>query len=124
MDIFNAVAEPTRRQIVELLASKGRIPASEFYNHFSSTPAGESQHLKILRDTHLVTVQKNAQQRLYSINAEKIDEMEHWMRELTKMWNKRFDMLENVLETEKRKLSPQKKKSLLTVSKTKGGNYE
>lgn len=97
MDAFSALAQPTRRGIVEMLARRGQLSASEIYDQFSVSPPAISQHLKVLRDAELVSVEKRAQQRLYRINPEAIDEIEVWISKLKKQWNSRLDMLARVL---------------------------
>lgn len=98
MDTFSALADPTRRTIIELLSVKGQLPASSIYKHFNASSPAISQHLKVLRDAELVTVEQKAQQRLYQINAEKIMELEDWIKTLSVSWNKKLDALEKVLE--------------------------
>lgn len=101
MDIFSALAEPTRRNIVELLAINGQLSATEISNKFRVSPPAISQHLKVLRDTNLVQMEKRAQQRLYTINPDKMHELETWIQKMTKLWDQRFDVLDKVLDKEK-----------------------
>lgn len=103
MDKFAALADPTRRKIVELLARAGRMPASEISEHFPISPQAISQHLKILREAKLVQVEKKAQQRIYRVNPAAVRELEDWAGRITSMWNRRFDALEHLVEAEKRK---------------------
>jgi DNA-binding transcriptional ArsR family regulator len=105
MDIFQALADPTRRQIVELLAQYGQLPATEISDNFPVTPQAISQHLKVLREANLVRVEKRAQQRIYRINPAAMLELENWSRKLRHLWDQRFDALEQVLLEEKRKES-------------------
>lgn len=104
MDVFTALAAPTRREIVEMLASKGRLSATDIYEKFEASPPAISQHLKILREAKLVKVEKLGQQRMYQIDLKGMDEFEQWTQKMTRLWNKRFDALEKVLEAEKEKL--------------------
>jgi len=104
MDKFHALADPTRRKILELLASSGELSATEISDQFQVTPQAISQHLKVLREARLVKVEKRAQQRIYQVNPEAMLELEDWARQLTQLWNQRFDALDEVLESEKRKL--------------------
>lgn len=104
MDIFTALADPTRRKIIELLARYGQLPATEISDHFPVSPQAISQHLKVLRKADLVQVEKRAQQRIYRINPHAMLELEEWARQLRQLWDQRFDALEQVLETEKKKL--------------------
>lgn len=99
MDIFSALAEPTRRNIIEMLASNGQLSASDIYNKFSASPPAISQHLKVLRQAKLVKVEKQAQKRMYQINQEVVTELQDWVQKLTQMWNARFDALDEVLKT-------------------------
>lgn len=101
MDVFSALADPTRRKIIEMLASHGQLSATEISDNFSVTPPAISQHLKILRETNVVRVEKRAQQRLYQINPTAMQELEDWARKMTRLWNQRFDALEQVLAEEK-----------------------
>jgi len=103
MDIFYALSDPTRRKILELLASQGQLPASEIYKNFHASPPAISQHLKVLRDAGLVKMEKRAQQRIYRINPEAMQELEDWSKQLTRLWNQRLDALDELLQVEKRK---------------------
>lgn len=104
MDTFTALGEPTRRSIIEMLATRGQLPASSIYRKFSTSPQAISQHLKILRDTNLVRVEKHAQQRLYQVNPSAIYEIEDWAKHLTDKWEGRLDALDEFLNSEKGKL--------------------
>lgn len=108
MDMFSALADPTRREILELLAQKGQLPASDIYEQFSVSHPAISQHLKVLRDNKLVYVEKKAQQRLYQLNMRKIDQLEEWIDHVRQSWSTRLDALDKVLASEKEKLKRQK----------------
>ena len=105
MDMFHALAEPTRRSILEMLASKGQLSATEIGAQFPVSPPAISQHLKVLREANLVLMEKRAQQRLYRINPDALLELQDWTRQITEMWNRRFDAFEKVLEAENRPAS-------------------
>ena|SRR5437016_4686625 len=102
--LFYALAEPTRRDIIELLASNGQLSATDISDNFAVSAPAISQHLKVLREANFVRVEKRAQQRIYRINSEAMSEIEEWVREMTKQWNARFNVLDRILEAEKRKL--------------------
>ena len=102
--LFYALAEPTRRDIIELLASNGQLSATDISDNFAVSAPAISQHLKVLREANFVRVEKRAQQRIYRINPEAMSEIEEWVREMTKQWNARFNVLDRILEAEKRKL--------------------
>jgi len=102
--LFYALAEPTRRDIIELLASNGQLSATDISNNFAVSAPAISQHLKVLREANFVRVEKRAQQRIYRINTEAMSEIEGWVQETTRQWNSRFNVLDKILEAEKRKL--------------------
>jgi len=101
--LFYALAEPTRRSIIELLASKGQLSATDISDNFDVSPPAISQHLKILREANFVRVEKRAQQRIYRINPDAMSEIEQWIQKMTQRWNDRFNILDEILEREKRK---------------------
>src|SRR5437879_2753298 len=102
--LFYALAEPTRRDIIELLASNGQLSATDISNNFAVSAPAISQHLRVLREANFVRVEKRAQQRIYRINPEAMSEVEEWVQEMTRQWNARFNVLDRILEAEKRKL--------------------
>jgi DNA-binding transcriptional ArsR family regulator len=103
MDIFYALAEPRRRNILEIIAKAGEVSATDIYNKFRISAPAISQHLKVLKEAKLVKVEKRAQQRIYQINPEAILELEVWTKKLVDDWNERFDRLEELLEAEQKK---------------------
>ena len=103
MDMFVALADPTRRQILELLASSGQLSATAIYEHFSVSPQAVSQHLKVLREAHLVEMEKQAQKHLYRLNPQTLSQFETWVQRMRQRWSERFDALDTVLEREKNK---------------------
>ena len=103
MDTFSALADPTRRNIIEMLASNGQLSASDISDRFHMSPPAISQHLKILREAQLVQMEKRAQQRIYTIDPSGITQMEDWINQVRKFWNERFDALDAVLKEEMKK---------------------
>lgn len=110
MDVFEALAAPTRREIIEMLSSKGRLSATDIYQRFEASPPAISQHLKVLREAKLVRVERQGQLRIYEIDPDGMGEIEEWSRRMTNLWNKRFDAMEKVLQAEKAKLKSRTKK--------------
>jgi DNA-binding transcriptional ArsR family regulator len=102
MDQFVALADPTRRQIIEMLADRGELSASDISGCFAMSAPAISQHLKALRDTNLVTMEKRGQQRIYRLNPDAMLELEVWIDRLKQRWNERFAALDGVLEELKR----------------------
>ena len=103
MDMFYALSDPTRRKILELLASQGALSATQIYANFQVSPPAISQHLKVLREANLVKMEKHAQQHIYQINPEAMLELEDWSKQLARQWNKRLDVLDELLKSEQEK---------------------
>jgi len=100
MDVFAAIAQPTRRSILEMLAGSGQLSASQISRRFRVSPPAISQHLKILREAHLVRMHKHRQQRIYQINPDAMQQIEDWTKHMEALWNGRFDRLELLLKEE------------------------
>src|SRR6266852_9719279 len=103
MDMFVALADPTRRTILELLATSGELPATYIYEHFPVSPQAVSQHLKVLREAKLVEMEKRAQKHLYRLNPHTLSQFEAWVQQMKQRWEERFSALDQVLESEKRR---------------------
>jgi DNA-binding transcriptional ArsR family regulator len=110
MDTFTALAEPTRRKILERLAANGNMSATDIYRGFKSSPPAISQHLKVLREAKLVRVEKRAQQRIYFVNPEPMREVAKWVEQFAARQEDQFQRLDALLEIEKKKLSKTEKK--------------
>ena len=106
-----ALADPIRRNILELLATSGELPATAIYEHFSVSPQAVSQHLKVLREAHLVEMEKRAQKHVYRLNPQTLSEFETWVQQMQQRWEERFTALDTVLESEKHKLVEGKQES-------------
>lgn len=103
MDLFSALADPTRRSIVEMLAERGQLTASEIAREFSMSAPAVSQHLKILRDAGVLHMEKRSQQRLYRLNPEAMTELDVWVQKMTRHLEARYKLLDQLLEQEKNK---------------------
>lgn len=101
MNTFDALADPTRRQIVELLARREQA-AGEIAEQFPISAPAVSQHLKVLRDANLVTVRVEAQRRIYALNPTGLAEVDAWMAQVRGFWSARLDALVAQLEAEDR----------------------
>jgi DNA-binding transcriptional ArsR family regulator len=109
--VFAAIGQPTRRSILEVLAGSGQLSASQISHHFRVSPPAISQHLKILREAHLVRMHKHRQQRIYQIDPAAVHQVEDWARQMTALWNERFDRLESLLkEEESQRAKPRSRK--------------
>ena len=96
MDTFTALADPTRRQIIESLAM-GETSFGEIADKFEMSRPAVSQHLKVLREAGIVTARVDAQRRIYRLNAEGLDELEEWLVSVRRFWGARLDDLERAL---------------------------
>ena len=103
MNIFETLAEPTRRRIVELL-SRGELSVNELCDEFSISQPAISRHLRVLREARLVSCRIDAQRRLYSLRPEPLEEIDRWLERYRSFWRSHLDRLEDVL------LSSQQKK--------------
>lgn len=93
MESFAALADPTRRRIIEILA-RGPLPAGAIAQRFAITAPAISQHLKVLRAARLVQVRVAAQQRIYELDAAGFAEIDDWLEGVEPVWQKRLDALE------------------------------
>lgn len=98
MDAFHALAEPRRRRVVEMLAHRGKLSASQISGEFDVTPQAMSQHLRVLREAHVIRMEKRAQQRLYSFDPRSMDQVQLWVSDLTRLWNGRLRRLDRALK--------------------------
>jgi DNA-binding transcriptional ArsR family regulator len=103
MDRFAALAEPNRRRMIELIARHGEMASTDISDQFDISAPAVSQHLKVLREAELLTMEKRAQQRIYRINPEGVDEMWEWLNQMRTYWNQRFDALDRFLSHNKTK---------------------
>lgn len=100
MDGFSALADRTRREIVELLAS-GEKDAGTIANQFPISKPAISRHLAILRDGRIVDVRREAQRRIYSLRTDGLREIDTWLRKYERHWGERLDALEETLKEER-----------------------
>jgi DNA-binding transcriptional ArsR family regulator len=110
VDKYSVISDPTRRKIIEVLANHGPLSATDISNEFQVSPSAISQHLKVLREAKLVRMEKKAQQRIYQINPQAMQELEEWPRHIAQLWNERFDALDAVLRVEMMKATKNQEK--------------
>lgn len=99
MEAFAALADPTRRRIVEMLA-RGERSAGDVVKRFSLSQPAISQHLRILRDAGLVRIRQDAQRRMYSLDPKGLAEIDKWLSRYRAFWTKHLNALERVLHDE------------------------
>jgi DNA-binding transcriptional ArsR family regulator len=109
MEVFAALADPTRLRIFELIAH-GEKTVGQIADNFSFSTPAISQHLKVLREAGLVLTRAEAQRRYYAVNRQKLQDIEHWTKAITEQWNTDLDALEGVLYDEQQRRSHDVKK--------------
>jgi DNA-binding transcriptional ArsR family regulator len=95
-DAFNAVAEPRRREILDLVAG-GERPVGELVELLGLAQAQVSKHLRVLRAVGAVSVRKDGRQRLYRLNGHALKPIHEWVKTYEQTWTDRFDALDEVL---------------------------
>lgn len=108
MQSLAALADPTRRKIVELLAVRDRT-AGEIVSQFEMTAPAISQHLKVLRRARLIAVRPEGQRRIHSLDPAGLQEIETWIHKTRRAWERRLDALERELHAEDERQAEQKK---------------
>jgi DNA-binding transcriptional ArsR family regulator len=101
-DAFNAVAEPRRRQILDLLAT-GERPVNDLVRELGLAQPQVSKHLRVLREVGAVDVREDGRQRLYSLNGPALKPIHDWVKNYERTWAERFGRLDVVLENLKQK---------------------
>lgn len=105
-DVFQALADPTRRDIIHLIARKSYTP-NEVADRFEVSRQAISKHLRILTECGLIVMNNKGRQRYCYIQPEKLNEVGDWLSRFRKLWEKRLDKLDNLLslmnETNKKK---------------------
>ena len=99
MSLFEALADPHRRQILDLLRD-GERAAGDLVGALPLSQPGASKHLRVLRDAGLVTVRKDAQRRIYRLAPECLAELDAWLAPYRKFWSGRLDGFEDHLNKE------------------------
>jgi DNA-binding transcriptional ArsR family regulator len=95
-DIFQAIADPTRRAILVLIASQAMTP-NALAEYFDTTRQGVSKHIKVLTECRLVKKQQQGREIYYSLEIEKMKEIDKWLDQFREIWETRFNQLDNVL---------------------------
>lgn len=100
-DIFQAIADPTRRAIITLIALQAMTP-NAIADNFNTTRQSVSKHLRILTECELVKQEQQGREIYYSLEVEKIKEVDQWVNQFRKIWETRFNQLDDVLTTLKK----------------------
>jgi DNA-binding transcriptional ArsR family regulator len=100
-DVFQAIADPTRRAILLLLASQAMTP-NAIAEEFHSSRQAVSKHIQMLTECELVKQEQKGREIYYHINANKMKEIDKWVEQFKKIWETRFNQLDKVLSTLKK----------------------
>jgi DNA-binding transcriptional ArsR family regulator len=103
-DIFQAIADPTRRAIITLIAVQAMTP-NAIADNFNTTRQAVSKHLRILTECELVKPEQHGREIYYSLEIEKMKEIDNWLNQFRQIWETRFQQLGDVLS----KMKKQKK---------------
>ena len=103
-DVFQAIADPTRRAILTLLALQAMTP-NAIAEHFHSSRQAISKHIRILSECQLVKHEQSGREIYYHFNAKKLKDVDKWLQPFREMWENKFDQLDAVLKTIKNKKS-------------------
>ncbi len=105
-DIFQAIADPTRRAIIALIALQAMTP-NTIADNFNTTRQAVSKHLRILTECELVKQEQKGREIYYSLQIEKMKEIDKWLEQFRKIWETRFNQLDDLLATIKKQQNEQ-----------------
>ena len=105
-DIFQAIADPTRRAIITLIAIQAMTP-NAIAEHFDTSRQAVSKHLQILTECELVTQKQQGREIYYQLQVNRMKEIDKWLNQFRKIWETRFNQLDEVLSTIKNKKNEQ-----------------
>jgi DNA-binding transcriptional ArsR family regulator len=97
-DVFQAIADPTRRAIIVLIALHAMTP-NAIAEHFDMTRQSISKHLRILSECELLTKKQEGREIYYQLQVDKMKEIDKWIAQFRKIWESRFNQLDNLLST-------------------------
>jgi len=101
-DVFQAIADPTRRAIIALIAINAMTP-NAIAEHFNTSRQAVSKHLRMLSECDLISQEQKGREIYYRLEIEKMKEIDKWLEQYRKIWQTRFDQLGEVLEIMKKK---------------------
>lgn len=99
-DIFQAISDPTRRAIIALIALQAMTP-NAIAEHFDTTRQAISKHLRILNECELITREYKGREIYYQLEIDKMKEIDKWLEQFRKIWESRFNQLDDLLATTK-----------------------
>ena len=99
-DVFDAIADPTRRRLIQLLAEAGELPLHELTPHFAMGRTAVSKHLTILKEAGLVVDRKVGRETRFRLNAAPLQEVQDWVNFYSRFWSANLKRLHQLLEEE------------------------
>ncbi|MDV2682751.1 metalloregulator ArsR/SmtB family transcription factor [Alkalihalophilus lindianensis] len=98
-DVFQAIADPTRRKVLRLLANK-ELAISEITSHFSISRTAIAKHLKVLSEADLISGKKVGREKIYQLHPEPLTEVKQWLSYYEQFWNNKLSILKHVVEND------------------------
>jgi len=96
-DVFQAIADPTRREVLRLLA-KEEMPISDIASHFPISRTAVAKHLRVLAEAKLVSAQKAGREKIYRLHPEPLTEVREWLAYYEQFWENKLSMLKHLAE--------------------------
>jgi DNA-binding transcriptional ArsR family regulator len=101
-DVFNAIAEPRRRQIIEMLADTGELPVGDLVRRLRMPQPAVSKHLGVLRSVRLVSVNRRGRSRVYRLDARQLRPVHDWVKQYERFWGHQLDRIKRRAEEKAR----------------------
>jgi DNA-binding transcriptional ArsR family regulator len=98
-DVFQAIADPTRREVLRLLAEK-ELPISEITSHFPMSRTAIAKHLQVLSEAELVSGRKVGREKIYQLHPEPLTELKQWLSYYEKFWENKLSILKHIVESQ------------------------
>ncbi|MGD9631555.1 MAG: ArsR/SmtB family transcription factor [Pyrinomonadaceae bacterium] len=108
-DVFQAIADPTRRAIIALVAMQAMTP-NAIAEHFDTSRQAVSKHLRILTECDVVTPEQRGREIYYRLEIEKMKEIDEWLEQYRKIWESRYEQLDTLLADVKQQEKQERKK--------------
>ena len=109
-DVFQAIADPTRREIIQLISGR-RLHLNEVADQFEVSRPAISKHIRILTECGLITMKQQGRLRYCEANLEKLNEVAHWVEQYREFWTQKLDALESYLDELQKKEKPPRGRS-------------
>lgn len=97
-DVFQAIADPTRRAIIALIALQAMTP-NAIAEHFDTSRQAVSKHLRVLTECELIKQESRGREIYYQLEIDRMKEIDYWLEQFRKIWETRFDQLDDLLST-------------------------